>query len=56
MGQYITIEKFCDNMGITKMTYYTWVKDGLPYFKMGRIVRLDETEVMKWVEKRKIKE
>lgn len=53
MGKYITINQFCENMGITRMTYYTWVKEGLPYFQQGRIIRLEEKEVMQWVENRK---
>jgi len=53
MNEYITINEFCEQMKISRPTYYMWLKDGLPRHKLGGLVRLDVKEVTQWIKDNK---
>lgn len=50
---YITIKELCNRLKVTRQTIYEWRKQGLPYYKFGKLVRFDYDEVKKWLESRK---
>lgn len=53
VNEYITINEFCEKLQVSRPTYYRWVREGLPCHKLSRAVRLDVTEVTKWIENNK---
>lgn len=52
--QFLTMEEMRDKFKVSISTIYNWMKQGLPYIKMGEsaksIIRFDAQEVMKWVD------
>ena len=51
---YLTSKDLEKKYQISRSTVDNWKKEGLPYIKIGRSVRFDETEVDKWISKRLI--
>jgi excisionase family DNA binding protein len=42
--------ELCEWLKISVMTAYRWRKDGMPYIKVGRLVRYDKEKVMAWLQ------
>lgn len=41
-------------LSVKPKTVYDWVHRGvIPYVKLGKLVRFDEKEIMRWIEKKK---
>jgi excisionase family DNA binding protein len=45
----ITIKEVMALYKVSRTTVQKWMKQGLPYSKVGRLVRFDAGEVAKWV-------
>lgn len=50
---YITIKELASMLGVTRATIYSYMKQGLPSYKLGRSRKFDESEVREWVQERK---
>lgn len=48
----LTVDELCEWLKVTRKTTERWRKDGMPYLKIGRTVRFDKTEVVKWIEEK----
>lgn len=48
----LTVDELCEWLKVTRKTTERWRKDGMPYLKIGRTVRFDRTEVVKWIEEK----
>ena len=35
---------------VSRPTISTWMKRGMPFYKIGKLVRFDEAQVRKWVD------
>lgn len=55
MKELLTTEELCNALKITRQGVFKWRKEGLPYIKMGKLVRFDKEEVEKWLEDNKSK-
>jgi excisionase family DNA binding protein len=52
--RYLTLEEFKAKYKVGRSTVYEWMGLGLPYFKVGRVVRYPEAEVEAWVQARTV--
>ena len=53
MERLLTIDELSDKLQIGKSTIYRWVQcDFVPYFKIGGVLRFEETAVRRWLMKR----
>ena len=50
----ITVKELCTQMKVTRTTIDNWRKQGMPYEKFGKLVRFNDTDVMKWIKSRNI--
>lgn len=56
LEQLLTINQLSEVLQIKVPTIYGWVhEDYIPYVKIGRLVRFEEDEVFKWLERKKSK-
>lgn len=55
MAELITTNELCDALKVSRTTVETWRKEGMPYEKLGRIVRFDKDKVMEWLRTEKSK-
>ena len=54
MGPVMTIEEIAELWRVSKMSVYRWVKDGdLPYYKVGRTIRVTCADHDEFAKKRK---
>jgi len=43
-------DEACDFLKLKKSTLYSWVFQGrIPYFKLGRLLRFWESELLRWL-------
>jgi excisionase family DNA binding protein len=47
--KFLTIEDVANMLQVTRTTIYNLKQKGLPYIKLGKNIRFDEEEVVKWV-------
>lgn len=47
--KFLTIEDVAKMLQVTRTTIYNLKEKGLPYIKLGKNIRFDEEEVVKWV-------
>ncbi len=52
MGEYLTEEELCKWLKISPITAYRWRKAGMPFIKMGRLVRYDKGKIEAWINKK----
>ena len=45
----ITVKEVMAAYKVSRTTVQKWMKQGLPYSKVGRLVRFDADEVAKWI-------
>lgn len=50
---YLTTKDIMAKYKVTRMTVYNWVKQGMPNYKFGKLIRFSEEEVEKWNNERK---
>ena len=50
---YITINDLSEKLKLSRSTIDIWRREGLPFIKMGRSIRFNEDEVMKWIRENK---
>jgi len=53
-ASYLTLEELKAKFKIGRSTVYDWMGQGLPYSKIGRVVRYPEQEVEKWIRNRTV--
>ena len=51
--RYLTVNELAEKLRISRSTIDAWRKEGLPFTKMGRSIRFDEDEVMRWIKQNK---
>jgi predicted DNA-binding transcriptional regulator AlpA len=52
--RYLTLEELKAKYKVCRSTVYEWMGQGLPYSKIGRVVRYPEGAVEEWVRSRTI--
>jgi excisionase family DNA binding protein len=54
-GRLLTAAELADHLALSTATILDWFEAGrLPGFKLGRVVRFRETEVLEWVEAHRV--
>jgi excisionase family DNA binding protein len=54
MVKLIDIQTLSSLLSVKVKTIYDWVHENrIPHFKIGKLVRFDEHEIMKWLENKK---
>ena len=48
--QLLTVQQLQDVLQISRQVIYNLRKEGMPYKQIGKAVRFDYDEVMKWIE------
>ncbi|MDT8901833.1 helix-turn-helix transcriptional regulator [Anaeroselena agilis] len=49
MDGYLTSDELAERLKVTRKTIDRWRKDGLPYIKVGRLVRFEWSKVESWI-------
>jgi excisionase family DNA binding protein len=49
-----TIEDLMNHYQVDQRTIYNWRKQGLPYYRIGKVIRFDRKEVEEWMNKNKV--
>ena len=47
--KFFTVEDVAEMLQVTRTTIYNLKKKGLPFIKLGKNIRFDQDEVVKWV-------
>lgn len=47
--KYLTIEDLAEMLQVTRTTIYNLKKKGLPFIKLGKNIRFDQSEVIDWI-------
>lgn len=53
MKELLTTNDIAKSLNVSRQTIERWRKEGLPYKKIGTLVRFDADEVNKWVDAKK---
>lgn len=54
MNKFLDINELSELLSISKGTLYSWIHEGyIPHYKINRLVRFKEDEIMEWLEKKK---
>lgn len=50
----VDVKTVAEMLGVKQKTVYDWVhRRMIPFAKLGRLVRFDEQEIVKWAQERK---
>lgn len=49
----IRIKKFISIYKVSRATIYNWIKQGLKFYKVNRIIMFDRKDIDKFIKKRK---
>jgi len=52
MAKYLTLKQICELLQVGKRTVYTYIKQGMPCYKIGRDWRFVEEEVDEWIKQK----
>lgn len=52
MKKILTTDELTDYLSVTRQSVYNWRKEGMPYKKLGSLVRFDLDEVLSWLEEK----
>ena len=53
LGTMLTVEIVADRMGVSERTVFRWIKAGhLKAFRMGRVLRIPEAELIDFIDER----
>lgn len=47
---FLNKQQACHYLGISNNTLDSWIKQGLPYIRVGKTVRFDKTEINRWLQ------
>ena len=45
------VKEIMSLFGISRMTVYKWMKDGMPHVYVGKLLFFDKDKVVEWVKK-----
>ncbi len=51
---YLTIEEVAEMLKVARSTVYKFKEMGLPFIKLGKVIRFELNDVVSWVEQQKI--
>lgn len=46
----LTTKEVSQYLGVSERTIFNWRSEGMPYKKIGKVIRFDSGEVEKWVD------
>lgn len=52
MSEKLTTKELCTIYKVTKTTIENWRREGMPFEKLGKIVRFNQEEVEQWLKNR----
>jgi len=52
---FLTTKEVQENFKVTRGTVNNWRKEGMPFKTWGRMIRFEENEIIKWLDKRENK-
>jgi excisionase family DNA binding protein len=52
MSEKLTTKDLCKIYKVTKTTIENWRREGMPFEKLGKIVRFNQEEVEQWLKNR----
>ncbi|WP_449161438.1 helix-turn-helix domain-containing protein [Streptococcus sp.] len=47
---FLNKQQTCNYLSISNNTLDSWIKQGLPYIRVGKTVRFDKTEINRWLQ------
>lgn len=47
---FLNKQQACNYLNISNNTLDSWIKQGLPYIRVGKTVRFDKTEINRWLQ------
>ena len=50
ISPFLNKRQTCDYLGISNNTLDSWIRKGLPVVRIGKTVRLDKTEIYRWLQ------
>ncbi|MGI6307758.1 MAG: helix-turn-helix domain-containing protein [Dethiobacteria bacterium] len=51
---YLTIEEVAEMLKVARSTVYKFKEMGLPFIKLGKVIRFELKDVVNWVDQQKI--
>lgn len=45
----LTVEEACEFLGISRAKLYKLKKEGLPYYKIGKLIRFNKDTILEWI-------
>ena len=51
---YLTIEEVAEMLKVARSTVYKYKEMGLPFIKLGKVIRFELKDVVNWVDQQKI--
>lgn len=55
MNSLITTKQLAQKLQVAEITIHKWRTKGLPFIKLGRSIRFNETEVAAWIQQQNSK-
>lgn len=49
--KYLTIKEICEQFKVDRQTVDRWRQKGLPYIKVGRLIRIEESALFEWIDR-----
>ena len=50
----ISIKEFSEFMKVSTRTVRRWIKIGMPYVRVGQIIRIEKSDAIAWVTEQKV--
>jgi len=47
--EYLSLAELAQNCSVSKKTLMKWLRSGMPYYKVGRLVRVNVSEFNVWM-------
>lgn len=47
---FLNKQQACHYLGISNNTLDSWIKQGLPYIRVGKTIRFDKAEINRWLQ------
>ena len=47
--EYLSLAELAKNCSVSKKTLMKWLRSGMPYYKVGRLVRVSKSEFNDWM-------
>ncbi len=56
MDRFLNVEELAQFLNVKRSTVYDWVhKSSIPHYKLGKLVRFRESEIVAWLKTKKQK-